>query len=81
MTEAFALLSSSCLERSTTIMLKFSTRTIQGKRKKQKQQQKQKKPTFSRLLWLKRNDQSKVIGCLYFEKDKAIRLVLPYNFR
>ena len=79
MTEAFALLSSSCLERSTTIMLKFSTRTIQGKRKKQKQ--KQKKPTFSRLLWLKRNDQSKVIGCLYFEKDKAIRLVLPYNFR
>lgn len=77
MTEAFALLSSSCLERSTTIMLKFSTRTIQGKRKKQKQ----KKPTFSRLLWLKRNDQSKVIGCLYFEKDKAIRLVLPYNFR
>lgn len=79
MTEAFALLSSSCLERSTTIMLKFSTRTIQGKRKKQKQ--KQKKSTFSRLLWLKRNDQSKVIGCLYFEKDKAIRLVLPYNFR
>ena len=60
-------------------MLKFSTRTIQGKRKKQKQ--KQKKSTFSRLLWLKRNDQSKVIGCLYFEKDKAIRLVLPYNFR
>ena len=53
-------------------MLKFSTRTIQGKRKKQKQ--KQKKPTFSRLLWLKRNDQSKVIGRLYFEKDKAIRL-------